>query len=368
MLRTLAHGLAAAVVASASVTSTPLVAHADDPTRVMVVGDSVTQGYKGDVTWRYFFWHALQDAGDRVDLVGPRRGPFYYHPDGTFDWDYSGADAYAEPDFDQDHGAWYGGRLGEHNNWFYVPFAPQVQEQQPDVIVSLWGINDLSDADQGPAELIASYRTWIAEARSVRPDVDFVIGRLPYTWLYDGEVTAFNAMLGDLAAELGTAESRISVATMTAPYTQAGDSYDYVHPNVSGQAKIAQMMGTAVHELLGGGSTPIEVPPPPASPSAPPTTVPFAPPATQVAAAPSTPRHVSARRTGSRVVVTWRRAARADAYRVRCGPRSTRLRSTRAVLRAEARTCSVRSLGPGGTSAWKKVKVRVRRAGVTRVG
>ena len=329
------------------------------PTRVMVVGDSVTQGYKGDVTWRYFFWHALQDAGDSVDLVGPRSGPFYYDPDhGTYDWDYAGADAYASPDFDRDHGAWYGGRLGQHNNWFYVPFAPQVQEQQPDVIVSLWGINDLSDADQGPAELIASYRSWIAEARSVRPDVDFVIGRLPYTWLYDGEVTAFNAMLGDLAAELGTAESRIVVATMTAPYTQAGDSYDYVHPNPSGQAKIAQMMGTALHGLLGGGASPIPVPPAPATPAAPPSSVPWAPPATQGAAAPSAPRHVSARRAGARVVVTWRRAARAHAYRVRCGARMTRLRSTRAVLRVSARTCSVRSLGSGGTSAWKKVKVR----------
>jgi hypothetical protein len=240
-----------------------------------------------------------------------------------------------------------------------VPFAPQVQQQQPDVIVSMWGINDLSDDDQGPAELIASYRSWIAEARSVSPDVDFVIARLPYTWLYDGEVTAFNAMVGDLATELDTPASRIVVATMTAPYTLADDTYDYVHPNVSGQAKIAQMMATALHGLLGGSTaSPLPVRPSPGNPSPPPGAGVLAPPASQVVAAPSAPRHVSARRSGQRVAVKWRSVARADAYRVRCGATGARLRRTRVVLRADARTCSVRALGSGGASAWKRVKVR----------
>lgn len=364
MTRRLAATLVAVLLAAVCSAAAPpaavagLAESAPAPTRVMVVGDSVTQGYKGDVTWRYFFWHALRNAGDDVDLVGPRSGPFFYHPDGTFDWDYAGADAYAAPDFDQDHGAWYGGRLGQHNNWFYVPFAPQVQEQQPDVIVSLWGINDLSDDDQGPVELVASYRAWIAEARSVRPDVDFVIGRLPYTWLYDGEVTAFNAMLGDLALELSTPESRIVVATMTEPYTQAGDSFDHVHPNVSGQAKIASMMGGALHELLAGAVTstpaPLPVPPAPAVPTPPPAIV-FGPPTTHALPA---PRHVRATRHGERVVVTWRRSSGAEAYRVRCGTRTTKVSGKRAVLRASARTCAVRSLGDGGSSSWKKVRVR----------
>ena len=264
MTRRLAAALA---VVLATLTLAPVTAHAaDGPTRVMIVGDSVTQGYRGDVTWRYFLWHALRDAGDSVDFVGPRKGPFYLHPDGQYDWDYRGEDAYADADFDQDHGAWYGGRLGQHNNWFYVPFAPQVQEQQPDVIVSMWGINDLSDDDQGPTELIAGYRAWIAEARSVKPDVDFVIGRLSQTWLYDGEVTAFNALLGDLAAELSTDASRIMVATMTEPYGPEADTFDRMHPNLSGQAKIAGMVGAPLHALITGSYgpyAPVTVPPSP---------------------------------------------------------------------------------------------------------
>ncbi len=357
MTRRLAAALA---VVLATLTLAPVTAHAaDGPTRVMIVGDSVTQGYRGDVTWRYFLWHALRDAGDSVDFVGPRKGPFYLHPDGQYDWDYRGEDAYADADFDQDHGAWYGGRLGQHNNWFYVPFAPQVQEQQPDVIVSMWGINDLSDDDQGPAELIASYRAWIAEARSVKPDVDFVIGRLSQTWLYDGEVTAFNALLGDLAVELSTDASRILVATMTEPYSPEADTFDRIHPNLSGQAKIAGMVGAPLHALLTGSAGPYA--PVTVSPS-PVTTVPTPPP---VAIAPQPqqksprpPRRIRATRHDARVKVTWQRVRWAEAYRVRCGAQRTTVSGRRTFLRASSRSCAVRSLGGGGSSAWKKVRVR----------
>lgn len=40
--------------------------------RIMVVGDSITQGSSGDYTWRYRLWRHLTDRGVRVDLVGPR--------------------------------------------------------------------------------------------------------------------------------------------------------------------------------------------------------------------------------------------------------------------------------------------------------
>ncbi|MFC7503453.1 hypothetical protein, partial [Nocardioides sp. GCM10030258] len=39
----------------------------DDVVRVLIVGDSVTQGSSGDWTWRYRLWRHLQDAGLAVD-------------------------------------------------------------------------------------------------------------------------------------------------------------------------------------------------------------------------------------------------------------------------------------------------------------
>ena len=181
---------------------------ADEPAaRILIVGDSVTQGYKGDFTWRYFAWRGLASAGEHVDFVGPRSGTFFVHEDGAWDWDYTGEGAYADPDFDRDHGAIYGGRMGPEENWFHHPIGPDVTGSRPDVIMSLWGVNDLGYSDDGPLEVIDIYRDWVTEARSVDPDGDFVLGRLPYEWI--DEVPEFNDLLGPLAEELSTERSRI---------------------------------------------------------------------------------------------------------------------------------------------------------------
>lgn len=360
---------------------------ADGTTRVLIVGDSVTQGYKGDFTWRYFAWKALtEEHPDKgVDFVGRRTGPFYFHEDGRWDWDYTGGDAYADPEFDQDHGATYGGRMGSDDNpSFYDPIGPQVEAYSPDVVMSLWGINDLWHKDDGPEEVIATYRAWVDEARSSSPDVSFVLGRLPYTWI--AEVPEFNSMLGDLATELSTDRSRIVVATMTEPYTQEGDSLDAVHPNTEGQRKIAGMMSGALSELLTSSATPdqditpVPVPPlvvPPAPPAGEPVVAPVdvaqvmtvsaltdqpevAPPAVVTQAQPpGRPRSVRAIRRGDRTVVTWRSAVGAERYGVRCGRVSYSVVGRRVVARSGASHCVVRAMSEAGSST--SVSVRVRR-------
>lgn len=44
------------------------------PLRVMVVGDSMTQGREGDWTWRYRIWQFFQHNQIAVDFVGPYIG------------------------------------------------------------------------------------------------------------------------------------------------------------------------------------------------------------------------------------------------------------------------------------------------------
>lgn len=39
--------------------------------RVMIVGDSMTEGQQGDITWRYHMWTWFRDQGLTVDFVGP---------------------------------------------------------------------------------------------------------------------------------------------------------------------------------------------------------------------------------------------------------------------------------------------------------
>lgn len=47
-----------------------------NPLRIMVVGDSMTQGHEGDHTWRYRLWQWLQSSASstQCQFVGPYTG------------------------------------------------------------------------------------------------------------------------------------------------------------------------------------------------------------------------------------------------------------------------------------------------------
>lgn len=42
--------------------------------RIMIVGDSMSQGAQGDWTWRYWIWEWFRDQGISIDFVGPYVG------------------------------------------------------------------------------------------------------------------------------------------------------------------------------------------------------------------------------------------------------------------------------------------------------
>jgi hypothetical protein len=45
-----------------------------DAISIMVVGDSISQGFEGDWTWRYRLWEWFQTEGVAVNFVGPYIG------------------------------------------------------------------------------------------------------------------------------------------------------------------------------------------------------------------------------------------------------------------------------------------------------
>jgi hypothetical protein len=46
-----------------------------NPIRILIVGDSMTQGREGDYTWRYRIWDWFQEQGIAATFVGPYIGP-----------------------------------------------------------------------------------------------------------------------------------------------------------------------------------------------------------------------------------------------------------------------------------------------------
>jgi hypothetical protein len=237
-----------------------------DPTRVLIVGDSVTHGDNGDYTWRYFAWQGLQASGADVDLVGPRRGT--RADSGTW------AGGYADPNFDQDHAARWGMSMWEvleHTSDTAPRIGDLVAAQDPDVIVETLGVNDFVYLQLSDMAMSGQVRTFVEEARAAKPDVDIVLGSLPQTWIQG--VVAYNAALPGLAAEPSTADSPV-VATPVAEFVEGVDTYDAAHPTTRGQIKYASAVSTALAEL--GVGEPFVAPTPavpgphdPASPSPP---------------------------------------------------------------------------------------------------
>jgi hypothetical protein len=140
-----------------------LVVGVPEPTavRVLLVGDSVTQGSSGDWTWRYRLWQHLAASDTTVDLVGPR-DDLLTPETGAF-----GSQDYVDPRFDRDHAARWGMSLADLDH----PIEALVSTYRPDVVVELMGVNDLVWQQDGAAEVAGLLTDLVTDARArARPD------------------------------------------------------------------------------------------------------------------------------------------------------------------------------------------------------
>jgi lysophospholipase L1-like esterase len=253
--RALAAGVGAVVLGATLASSAP--GTAQRPVRILLVGDSVTQGSAGDWTWRYRLWRQLVGTGVRVDLVGPR-DDLFDNVTGLF-----GSHAYLDPAFDQDHAARWGMLFAGQDE----PIGNLVDEFHPDVVVELLGVNDLAwnHALSGEVEQLA--RGFVTDARAADPDVDVVLGALPQTWIRG--VPEYDAGLATLAEELDTDSSRVVTATPAAPFVEGTDTWDAAHPTASGEVKVAAGVTDALAGLGIGWEYPRPLPDVPLGPRIP---------------------------------------------------------------------------------------------------
>ncbi|GAA1542845.1 GDSL-type esterase/lipase family protein [Nocardioides humi] len=240
--------LCAALVAAALVAAPPS-APAVEPLRILLVGDSVTQGSSGDWTWRYRLWQHFADAGVPVDFVGPR--------DDLQPLPGEGPEApYADPAFDRDHAA----RWGMWALFPDVPLDELVATYRPDVVVEALGVNDLLQGVD-PAEVSAAVGRTVLDARTQRPDVAFVLAETSQHWF--AGVPELNTRLAGVADELTTPGSPVVVAHLADGYDAERDTWDGSHPNARGEVRIAAAVADALHALGVGpaAARPLALPP-----------------------------------------------------------------------------------------------------------
>jgi lysophospholipase L1-like esterase len=219
-------------------------AHAADPLRILLTGDSITHGRHGDYTWRYRLDREFRRQSVAVDFVGSRRGPFVQAG-------YQSA-SYAVPGFDSDHFAQYGVALRH----MIRSIGPEVREQQPDVVVLAAGINDFRHYGDDPdivADTAGFLREWIDAVRDAKPDTRILLSPVlqvdtPKSATLNPQSSAYNQQLRAIAADETSTASPITVATTDQGWNPYGVmAYDGLHPSATGETFIAQRIAEALH-------------------------------------------------------------------------------------------------------------------------
>ncbi|MPY56840.1 GDSL-type esterase/lipase family protein [Streptomyces spongiae] len=232
-------GLLAALLLSVGGPLAPRATAADTTARavrIMPLGDSIT-GSPG--CWRAVLWNRLQSTGyTDIDLVGTlsHQGCGQAH-----DGDNEG------------HG---GERVTDVADQNLLP--ARLAATLPDIVVMHFGTNDVW-SDIAPDRILAAYSRLVEQMRASNPDMKILVARL--IPMNPGSCTAcaqrvvdFNARIPDWAGATSTDRSPVAVVDQWTGFSTATDTYDGVHPNASGDDKIAARWYPALTALLDGGT------------------------------------------------------------------------------------------------------------------
>lgn len=209
--------------------------------RIMFVGDSMTVGSAGDITWRYRMWQHLNASyGGPYRVVGPRTEL------------HEGSVAYGAPDFPERarrHLAGWG------EGWLHLAplVADAVRRGKADTLLVSLGLIDLGFYTDVP-QTTANVHRFLAEARAANPRLRAVL--LPVIPniraltdpAFAAQCAAFNEQLAKAVADLSTPAAPLLLASEPADWVLDRDTYDGTHPSASGEHHIAAAFATALHQ------------------------------------------------------------------------------------------------------------------------
>jgi lysophospholipase L1-like esterase len=204
--------------------------------RILILGDSITQGHEGDYTWRYRLWEWLRasDPSANVTFVGPFPGTYPPHdavappgPRPTLPGHdirvWGGYALDADPSFLRDsarsHFAHWGMLAAQ-----VAPFVEDlVAEFRPDLVLSALGFNDLAYM-LTVEQALRVVREIVERVQRAKPDVGFAVANVPQRLELSGreelaeKTDRYNGLLEGLLEELGTRESPVWLVRLREEY------------------------------------------------------------------------------------------------------------------------------------------------------
>lgn len=201
------------------------------PQRIMPLGNSITQGNLA--SYRRLLWLALKEKGLKVDFVGSL-GRTY-------------SNATQAPDYDVDHEGHWGWLadevLDKIDDW--------ATQARPDIVLLHLGTNDIGSG-QDTAETVDEISQIVAQLRNHNPRVQVLLAAI-IPLAYEGaaeSIKQYNAGLADLSRKLNSTTSRVLFVDQFSGFNAELDTYDGVHPNDTGNQKMAAKWFAALTELL----------------------------------------------------------------------------------------------------------------------
>lgn len=248
--------------------------------KVMIVGDSISQGREGDFTWRYRIWEWFQSQGVAVDFVGPYTGTvqpdkaappsppaLYGEPQPTGPAKVSGGYAKeVSSEFPKSHFAVWGRAAAVDKG-----LIKEVMAAHPaDLMLLLLGFNDMGWFYSDSMGTVDSIHTLISNARAANPKIKFAIANVPQRSFIGGRedlpvsTNIYNSLLRDTIPKWSTTASPIHLVELEENYNCQPSSCpvgsDGLHPNAMGEYQIARAFSQTLVKDFRIGSSALSIP------------------------------------------------------------------------------------------------------------
>ncbi|KAF1971713.1 carbohydrate esterase family 3 protein [Bimuria novae-zelandiae CBS 107.79] len=273
--------IVANLVSSTNSTSGTSLHQRQSSTRILIVGDSITQGAEGDCTWRYRIWQWLRSTGINFRIVGPYVGtkapppPAAPQPPGLYgspaDTSFSTDGGYCEEAdsaflAESNHFAVWGRAAAVDKGLI----AGVLQSTPADMMFLFLGFNDIGWFYSDVSGTLASIQSLITNARSVNPNMKFAVANIPHRTHINGRddlatgTDEYNRRLPDLLTSMSTSQSPVHLVDIADNYacsdSECPSGYDGLHPNGCGEFQLARAFSKTLIDDFGIGSSPLKNP------------------------------------------------------------------------------------------------------------
>ncbi|GAP94700.1 SGNH/GDSL hydrolase family protein [Leptolyngbya sp. NIES-2104] len=212
---------------------TPVASVDSAPTgvRIMPLGDSITQADRNHNSYRRPLWLKLRAAGYEVNFVGSTRSHYLGNA--------------PQSDFDQDHEGHWGWRVDE----VLTRIDRWTQGAKPDIVLVHLGTNDVLGGESFEST-IAELQKLIQVMRQRNPRLKILLAQLIPSSGGEALTQQFNQQIAAFVRSNSTQESPIILVDQFSEFDVKQDTYDGLHPNESGEQKMAARWFQALEKLL----------------------------------------------------------------------------------------------------------------------